>query len=145
MSSIFDIAASAMNAQMVRLNTTASNLANAETVSTTEEGAFRARQPVFKAALLSMQTGAAGMAPTGAAPLPGVLVTGVEESQRDVPKRYDPSNPLANPEGYVFGANVNPVEEMANMISASRAYQSNVEVFNTTKTLMLRTLQLGQQ
>ena len=137
MSTIFDIAGSAMNAQMLRMNTTASNLANADVVSTTAEGAYRARQPVFATVL-------ANAAASGAAS-GGVQVTGVNESQAEVPRRYEPGNPMADKDGYVFGSNVDPVEEMANMISASRAYQSNAEVFNTTKTLMLRTLQLGQQ
>jgi flagellar basal-body rod protein FlgC len=142
MSSIFDIASSAMNAQMVRLNTTASNLANVDTVSTTEEGAYRARNPIFQAAMV-----AAGATPGGAqsGQLPGVLVKEIAHNEGPVPMRYEPTNPMANEEGYVFGSNVNAVEEMANMISASRSYQSNMEVFNTTKTLMLRTLQLGQQ
>jgi len=133
MSTIFDIAGSAMNAQMLRMNTTASNLANADTVSSTEAGAYRARSPVFATVMAN------------AANAGGVDVNGINESQAAVPKRYEPGNPLADKDGYVFGSNVDPIEEMANMISASRAYQSNAEVFNTTKTLMLHTLQLGQQ
>lgn len=143
MSSIFDIAASAMNAQMVRLNTVASNLANAETVSGSEAEAYRARNPVFRAALVSAQQQA--LAQSGQAALPGVQVQHIAESETPVPMRYEPNHPLANADGYVFASNVNPVEEMANMIAASRNYQSNLEVFNTTKSLMLRTLQLGQQ
>lgn len=137
MASIFDIAGSAMNAQMLRLNTTASNLANANTVSATEQGAYRARQTVFATVLDS-----AGNTTSDA--VGGVSVPEIVESQTPVPKRYEPGNPMANSEGYVFASNVNEVEEMANMISASRSYQSNAEIFNTTKTLMLRTLQLGQ-
>lgn len=133
MSTIFDIAGSAMNAQMLRMNTTASNLANADTVSGTEAGAYRARSPVFSTVMAD------------AANAGGIDVNGISESQAPVPKRYEPGNPMADKDGYVFGSNVDPIEEMANMISASRAYQSNAEVFNTTKTLMLRTLQLGQQ
>ena len=135
MANIFDIAGSAMNAQMLRLNTTASNLANANTVSGTEQGAYRARQPVFSTIL----DGAGSPEAVG-----GVSVPEVVESLAPVPKRYEPGNPMANAEGYVYASNVNEVEEMANMISASRSYQSNAEIFNTTKTLMLRTLQLGQ-
>ena len=75
----------------------------------------------------------------------GVQVDGIETSQAEVPKRYLPGHPMADKDGYIFGSNVNAVEEMANMISASRAYQSNAEIFATAKTLMLRTLQLGQQ
>ncbi|MES2719398.1 MAG: flagellar basal body rod protein FlgC [Pseudomonadota bacterium] len=135
MANIFDIAGSAMNAQMLRLNTTASNLANANTVSGSEQGAYRARQTVFSTILDGTGSDAA---------VGGVSVPEVVESQAPVPKRYEPGNPMANAEGYVYASNVNEVEEMANMISASRSYQSNAEIFNTTKTLMLRTLQLGQ-
>ena len=135
MANIFDIAGSAMNAQMLRLNTTASNLANASTVSGTEQGAYRARQTVFSTIL----DGTGSPEAVG-----GVSVPEVVERQDPVPKRYEPGNPMANAEGYVYASNVNEVEEMANMISASRSYQSNAEIFNTTKTLMLRTLQLGQ-
>lgn len=131
MASIFDIAGSAMNAQMLRLNTTASNMANVDTVSSTESGAYRARQAVFSTV---MQDAAGG----------GVSVPEIVESQAPVPKRYEPGHPMADADGYVYGSNVNAVEEMANMISASRSYESNAEVFNTTKSLMLRTLQLGQ-
>jgi len=141
MASILDIAGSAMNAQMLRLNTTASNLANANTVSSTEQGAYRAKQTVF--ATVMDATNAQSASPTGN-PVGGVNVPEIVESQAPVPKRYEPGNPMADADGYVYASNVNEVEEMANMISASRSYQSNAEIFNTTKTLMLRTLQLGQ-
>lgn len=131
---IFDIAGAAMNAQMLRLNTTASNLANADSVSTTEEGAYRSRQPVF--ATLLREAAAGG---------PTVQVRDITTSDAPVPRRYEPGHPMADADGYVFGSNVNPVEEMANMMSASRSYQSNMEVLNTSKSLLLRTLQLGQQ
>lgn len=131
MASIFDIAGSAMNAQMLRLNTTASNMANADSVSTTEAGAYRARQTVFATVMTDAASGQ-------------VAVPEIVESQTPVPKRYEPGNPMADADGYIYASNVNAVEEMANMISASRSYQSNAEVFNTTKSLMLRTLQLGQ-
>lgn len=133
MANPLDVAAAAMNAQMLRLNTVASNLANADSVSGSEAEAYRAKQPVFSA-VLDQQRQASSVA-----------VTGVVESEAPVPKRYEPGNPLADEQGYVYGSNVNSIEEMANMISASRAYQNNVEVFSTTKTLLLRTLQLGQQ
>jgi flagellar basal-body rod protein FlgC len=139
--SIFDIASSGMNAQMLRLNTTASNMANVDTVSTTAEGAYRARQPVFAAMMANASAGAS----INNATQVGVQVDGIETSQAEVPKRYLPGHPMADKDGYIFGSNVNAVEEMANMISASRAYQSNAEIFATAKTLMLRTLQLGQQ
>jgi flagellar basal-body rod protein FlgC len=130
-----------MNAQMLRLNTTASNMANVDTVSTTAEGAYRARQPVFAAMMANASAGAG----INNATQVGVQVDGIETSQAEVPKRYLPGHPMADKDGYIFGSNVNAVEEMANMISASRAYQSNAEIFATAKTLMLRTLQLGQQ
>lgn len=138
MASIFDITGSAMNAQMLRLNTTASNLANADAVSGTEAGAYRARQPVFSALLAPLNGD-----PLADATVGGVQVERITESTQAIPRRYEPANPLADATGHVYGANVNPIEEMANMISASRSYQSATEVFNTTKTLMLRTLQLG--
>jgi flagellar basal-body rod protein FlgC len=132
--SIFDIAGSGMSAQSVRLNTVASNLANAESVSGTPEGVYRARHPVFKAEM-----------PADAAdPGASVSVQGIVESTAAPEKRYDPGNPLANAEGYVFAPSVNTVEEMVDMISASRSYQNNVEVMNTARTMMLATLKLGQ-
>lgn len=129
---ILDIAGSAMNAQMLRLNTTASNMANADSVATTEAEAYRAKQPVF-ASLLQETANATG-----------VQVTGIVESEAPIIKRHEPGNPMADADGYVYGSNVNEVEEMANMISASRSFQNNSEVFNTSKDLMLRTLQLGR-
>ena len=133
MANPLSIAASAMNAQMLRLNTVASNMANADTVSGTEEGAYRSRQPVF-ATMMDQQR-----------EVIGVAVTGVVVSDAPVTKRYEPGHPQADAEGYIYSSNVNTMEEMANMMSASRAYQNNAEVFSTTKTLMLRALQLGQQ
>lgn len=130
---IFDIVGSALSAQSTRLNTVASNLANADSVSGTAEGAYKARMPVFQTAL-------EGAHPESA----GVRVLGVVESQAEAQRRFEPGNPLADPDGYVYAANVNPVEEMVNMISASRAYQSSVEVMNTAKDLAIRTLSLGK-
>lgn len=127
--SIFDIAGSAMKAQTLRLNVTASNLANAGSVASTPEEAYKARQPVF-AAVLKNEIG-------------GVRTRGVVESKREAPMRYEPGHPLANEEGYVFGSNVDHVEEMANMMSASRSYQSNVEMISTVRQLMLQTLKMG--
>ncbi len=129
---VLDIAGSAMNAQMVRLNTTASNMANANTVASSEGDAYRSRQPIF-AAVLDQTTGVGG-----------VEIKGITQSETPVEKRYEPGNPLADQEGYVYLSNVDGVEEMANMISASRSFQNNAEIFSTSKTLMLRTLQLGQ-
>lgn len=128
--SIFDIAGSAMRAQSLRLNVTASNLANANTVAGSSEEAYHARHPVF-AAILEDEIG-------------GVQTLGVVESTREPAKRYEPHNPLANEEGYVYGSNVDTIEEMTNMMSASRSYQSNVDLLNTARQLMLQTLKLGQ-
>lgn len=132
---IFEIAGSGMAAQSVRLNTVASNLANADSVSGSAETAYRARHPVFEA----VREGVRG-AEHGAA----VRVRGIVEDGRAPQMRYEPGNPLANEEGYVFAPNVNVIEEMVNMISAARAYQNNVEVMNTSKELLLATLKLGQ-
>jgi flagellar basal-body rod protein FlgC len=136
---IFDIAGSGMAAQSVRLNTVASNLANAESVSGTAEGAYKARHPVFEAVKAGMQAAANGVDPSAA-----VKVLGIAEDSRAPEMRYQPGNPLANADGYVFAPNVNVVEEMVDMISASRAYQNNVEVMNTSKELLLATLKLGE-
>ena len=128
--SIFDIAGSAMRAQSLRLNTTASNLANASSIAGTAEEAYRARHPVF-AAVLDNEIG-------------GVKTRGVVESSREPEMIYEPGHPLANEEGYVFGSNVDNVEEMANMMSASRSYQSNVDMIATVRQLMLQTLKMGE-
>jgi flagellar basal-body rod protein FlgC len=133
---IFDIAGSAMSAQSVRLNTTASNLANANTVASTPEAAYKSRQPVFQTVL----DNSAGADPASA----GVRVAGVVETQAEPAKIYEPGNPLADGDGYIYTSNVNPVDELVNMISASRSYQNSVEVLNTSKELLLRTLSLGQ-
>lgn len=133
---VFDIAGSALSAQSVRLNVTASNLANAESVSSSSGETYKARQPVFAAMLdkasMDKQQGV------------GVQVRGIVESDAPLRKQYEPEHPMADADGYVYRPNVNVVEEMANMISASRSYQSNVEVINTAKQLMLKTLTLGQ-
>ncbi|MEW9572836.1 flagellar basal body rod protein FlgC [Rhodanobacter sp. Si-c] len=143
--SIFNVAGSGMAAQSLRLNTVASNLANAESVSGTPEGAYRAREPLFATAQKQQlaQLGGGNGSP-GAETGEGVQVLGITESQDAIPQRYEPGNPLANADGYVYGSNVNPVDELVNMISASRSYQNNVEVMNTAKQLMLKTLTLGQ-
>lgn len=133
---VFDVAGSAMSAQSLRLNVTASNMANANSVSSSEGETYRARQPVF-AAMLEQASGAQQANV-------GVQVKGIVESQAPLQQQYNPSHPMANEEGYIFLPNVNVAEEMANMISASRSYQSNVEVINTAKQLMMKTLTLGQ-
>jgi flagellar basal-body rod protein FlgC len=132
---VFDIAGSGMSAQSLRLNVTASNLANADSVSSSTGQTYRARQPVF-AALLDERTR------NGSAV--GVQVRGIVESQAPLRIQHAPEHPLADKDGYIHMPNVNVVEEMANMMSASRSYQSIVEVMNTSKQLMLRTLSLGQ-
>lgn len=130
---VFDIAGSGMAAQTVRLNTVASNLANANSVSGDPQEVYKARHPVFQA----LRSGAPNEA--GAA----VEVLGITESQATPLQRYEPGNPLADANGYVYAPNVSVVEEMVDMISAARSYQSNVEVINTSKELLLATLRLG--
>jgi len=137
---IFDVAGSGMAAQSLRLNTVASNLANADSVSGTEAGAYRAKEPLFSA----VQRAQGGVGNADSDSSVGVQVKGVTESQADVQARYEPGNPMADGDGYVYGSNVNPIDELVNMISASRSYQNNVEVMNTTKQLMLKTLDLGK-
>lgn len=132
---IFDIAGSAMSAQSARLNTTASNLANANTIAGSAGEAYRSRQPVFQTVLAE-----AGTDPASA----GVRVAGVVQSSAPPARIYEPGNPLADADGFVYTSNVNVVDEMVNMISASRSYQNSVEVLNTSKELLLRTLTLGQ-
>ena len=133
---IFDVSASAMNAQSVRLNTTASNLANAESVSSSAEQTYRARRPVFAAQF----QGALG---DSSAPQ-GVGVKGIVESQVPLVQEYNPSHPMADKDGYIYKPNVNPIEEMADMISASRSYQTNVQVADTAKNMLTQTLRLGK-
>lgn len=129
---IFQIAGSAMAAQSQRMNTTASNLANADSISGPDGQPYRARQVVFE------------MAPGNGQGIGGVRVARVVEDPSPLRMQHDPKNPLANADGYVAMPNVNVVEEMVNMISASRSYQANVEVLNTAKTMMLKTLTIGQ-
>ena len=129
----FDISGSAMSAQSIRLNTTASNLANTETVASSPTEAYRSRHPVFQVM----------MDDSSRPEQVSVRMLGIIESQSEAKPLYDPGNTLANEDGYVFGSNVNAVEEMANMISASRSYQNNVEVLSTSRDLLLRALSLG--
>ena len=138
---IFNIAGTAMQAQTVRLNVTASNMANANSESSSVNRTYRARHPVFAVQQLGFGKVAFQQAMDSANL--GVRVAGIVESQAPLRKEYRPDSPNADSEGYVNLPNVNPIEEMANMISASRSYQSNVEVFNTSKQLLLRTLALG--
>lgn len=128
---IFEIAASAMSAQNTRLNATASNLANVDSVASSAEGAYRGRVPLFQTVM--DQAGVAG-----------VRTDGVVDSQKPPEARYEPGHPMANDEGYIFAPAINTVEEMANMISASRSYQNAVDVMSTSRDLMLATLQIGR-
>jgi flagellar basal-body rod protein FlgC len=132
---LFDIAGSGMSAQSVRLNATASNLANADSVGSDPASVYKARHPLFEAVRAGLGTNK----DTGAA----VSVRGIVENQATATARYEPGNPLADKDGYVYAPNVNVVEEMVDMISASRSYQNNVEVMNTTKEMLLATLRLG--
>lgn len=139
---IFNIAGSGMSAESVRLNTVASNLANADSVSSSPTTAYKARYPVFQAIQASL------MSPGGADPAQAadaaVKVRGIVESTAAGTARYEPGNPLADANGYVYSSNVNVVEQMADMISASRSYQNDAQVLETSKSLMLDTLKLAQ-
>lgn len=132
MFSIFGVSGSAISAQSQRLNVVASNLANVDAVAGPDGNAYKARQVVFQTTLLGAESAA------------GVRVKEITESQQPGRKVLDPTSPSADADGYVTHSNVNAVDEMVNMISASRSYQNNVEVMNTAKTLLLKTLQMGQ-
>jgi len=133
---IFDISGSALTAQAVRLNVIASNLANVDSVSSSLNKTYRARQPVFETVYHDvMQQEATNV---------GVRVAGIVESNAPLRKEYRPAHPAANDEGYIFLPNVNAMEEMANMISASRNFQNNIEVINASKQMLLSTLRMGQ-
>ena len=132
MFSIFGVSGSAISAQSQRLNVVASNLANADAVAGTDGQGYKARQVVFETVPMGSQDSA------------GVRVNAIVESNGPMNKVHNPTHPQADAQGYVTHSNVNPVEEMVNMISASRSYQNNVEVMNTAKTLLLKTLQIGQ-
>ncbi len=132
MSHIFNVAGSAVSAQSQRLNVVASNLANADTVAGPDGQAYKARQVVFQTQLMG-ELGAAG-----------VRVSTITEDQTAGRRVHDPAHPQADVDGYVTYSNVNAVEEMVNMISASRSYQNNIEVMSTAKTLLQKTLQMGQ-
>jgi flagellar basal-body rod protein FlgC len=131
--SIFQLVGSAMHAQSTRLNTVASNLANAESVSGNPDDTYKAREPVFQAV------------PVGDDPaIRGVRVTEVVESTAPPIKRYEPGHPLADGEGYVYAPNIDAVAQMVNMISAARSFQANVEMLNTAKDLAIATINIGR-
>ncbi len=132
---IFDVAARAMSAQQVRLNAVASNLANAQSISSSSDAAYRAMRPVFETEYASF------MQNTGVATVSAV---GIERSQAAPEKRYSPTHPMADKDGYIYATNVDTNEEMVEMMEASRQYQNNVEVIATAKSLMLKTLSVGK-
>jgi flagellar basal-body rod protein FlgC len=132
MFSIFNVSGSAVSAQAQRLNVVASNLANADAVAGPDGKGYKGRQVVFETV------------PMGSDASSGVKVSAIRESAEPLRRVHNPSHPSADSDGYVTQSNVNPVEEMVNMISASRSYQNNIEVMNTAKTLLLKTLQMGQ-
>ena len=136
MDNIFGIAGTALNAQLTRMNATASNLANAGTVSTNEADAFRAKRPVFKALVNEQLT-------HGGAPYVGGVKVDRMADDTAPPRRVsDPRNPLADKDGYVYQSNVSEVTEMVEMMASARSYQNNVEVINTARQLMMRTLDI---
>ncbi|WP_019024596.1 MULTISPECIES: flagellar basal body rod protein FlgC [unclassified Thioalkalivibrio] len=132
---LFNTSASALTAQSVRLNTVASNLANANTVATNPDEAYRAKQVLFQTVMNQAD-------PNGASN--GVRVAGIDESRAPPQAHYEPNHPQANEDGYIFRPAISVVEEMANMMSASRNYEANVEVMETSRQLLQRTLQIGQ-
>jgi len=135
---VFNVSGSALNAETIRLNTTASNLANAESVNGDPSKVYRARHPVFQSMIDTSDFGLDGQdAPVG------VRVLGVVESTAAPSMRYQPDNPVANKDGYVFMSNVNSIEEMTNMISANRSFATNVECINTARDLLLKVISMG--
>jgi len=132
---IFDIAGSGMTAQNLRMNIVASNMANVDAVSSSLDTTYRARQPVFQAVMEDAYSRSSSV---------GVRMAGVVESQAPLVREYAPHHARADEDGYIYRPNVNIVEEMANMISASRAYQNNVEVVNATRRMISATINLGK-
>ena len=130
---LMSIAGTGLNAQLIRMNTTASNLANAGVVAGTDQGAFRAKRPVFQSLLDNAMLGKESFEG-------GVRVDSIIDDPKPVKQVFEPNNPLADENGYVFASNVNEIEELIEMMDASRAYQNNVEVISTAKQLMSRTL-----
>lgn len=135
---VFNIAGTGMNAQSVRLNTTASNIANANTVSSSVDKTYRARQPVFAAELTQAAKAQQGESV-------GVSVKAIVESDAPLKVEYSPNHPMADKDGYIYKPNVNMMEEMANMISSSRSYQTNVQVADAAKQMLSKTILMGQR
>ncbi len=146
LTNVFNIAGTGMNAQSIRLNTTASNIANAETVSSSIDETYKARKPWFQ--VLEKQwddvDGLNRKLDVRSQVGDGVKIAGIVESDAPLQKRFQPHHPMADEEGYVLYPNVNVVEEMTDMMSSSRSYQMNVEVMKTAKQMLQRTLTLGQ-
>ena len=140
---IFDIAGSGMKAQNLRMNLIASNMANADSVSSSQGEVYKSRQPVFKTMMDNIGNPLGRPNANGSVGV-GVKMAGVLESKAPVFPEYSPNHPQANKDGYIFRSNVNTVEEMANMISASRSFQNNVEVINTSKKMMMSVINLGK-
>ncbi|TDO96210.1 flagellar basal body rod protein FlgC [Marinomonas balearica] len=146
LNNIFAISGSAMSAQTIRLNTVASNIANVDSVASSVDETYRARKPVFSE-MMEESMRARGWRDVSDDDLQsgvGVHVAGIVESDAPLNPRYEPDHPMSNEEGYVFYPNVNPVEEMADMMSATRSFQTNVEVMNSAKSMMQKMLTLGQ-
>ncbi|CAM3936627.1 flagellar basal body rod protein FlgC [Pseudoalteromonas byunsanensis] len=139
---VFDIAGSGMSAQNIRLNTTASNISNANSISSSQDKVYRARHPVFAAELTKASS---VQDPTKLGASVGVKVLGIVESNKPLQVEYSPNHPSADKDGYIYKPNVNVVEEMTNMISASRSYQTNVQVADAAKQMLSKTLLLGQR
>jgi flagellar basal-body rod protein FlgC len=133
---IFGMAGTALNAQTVRMNTTASNLANAGSVASSEDQAFRAKRPVFKALLDESMTNA------GASTVGGVKIDAIVDDQAPIQKVHQPGNPMADADGFIYKSNVSEVGEMVEMMAAARSYQNNVEVINTARQLLMKTLEI---
>ncbi|MBT4963791.1 MAG: flagellar basal body rod protein FlgC [Francisellaceae bacterium] len=138
---VFDIASTGMSAQNARLNTTASNLANVDSVGSSKDTTYRAKEAVFASTLNNIRRDPFAFDDGAAA---GVEIKEIINNDSELQMRYQPSHPKANEDGYIFMPNVDTVAEMANMISASRSYQTNTEVFQTAKTLIQKTLELGK-
>ncbi|MBT1443069.1 flagellar basal body rod protein FlgC [Shewanella sp. JM162201] len=132
---IFNVSGSGMSAQSVRLNTTASNIANADSVSSSVDKTYKARHPVFEAELAKASQDQASR---------GVSVKGIVESDKPLQKEYNPDHPMADKDGFIYKPNVNVMEEMADMISASRSYQMNAQVADSAKNMLLQTLRMGK-
>jgi flagellar basal-body rod protein FlgC len=136
---VFKVSGSALNAETIRLNTTASNLANAESINGDETKVYRARHAVFKTMLDQADTSFESANSSA-----GVRVVGILESKAPATARFEPNNPQANSDGYVFSSNVNAIEEMTDMISANRSFATNVECINTARDLLLKVVTMGQ-